>query len=654
MFIATTFLVPVVFFVSLEVMLRLVHYGPDLSLFTTETIRGRTYHIMNPGVKNRYFYSVQFNPSTGPDYFFVPKPAGTYRIFCLGGSTTVGYPYWYNASFSTFVRDRLRATFPGKPVEVINVGMTATNSFTALDMARDLMGYEPDLLLVYDGHNEFYGALGVASHESFRAPRWLTNLYLRAIHLRTILLLRQGIASAAGLFSTVQQTQPLGTMMEKLARGQFIPYGSATYRDGLETFRGNLEDLRDLCRSHGVPLILATQVSNLRDQPPFVSGEMPQPERRMALNEMINWGLTHYMEGNPDSALTTFRTALSFDSLRAETHYHVARCLDRMGDHHGAETEYIAARDYDQLRFRTSSDFNGIILSMEDGGGTFAVDMEQEFRASAPDSLIGKTLLFEHLHPRAYGYFLMGRAYARTMREHALCASAAEWEAADTVDETRLWNSRPVTTLDERTAIRRTEILISGWPFASQFPIVDAVNKNDTLGLITEKLTKGQIGWLDAHDEAAKFYLSRGQPDNAEGEYRAVLNQVPQLSVQAYLRLAKTLFDQHKTEEMGKVLRASMEIEPTILACRALGDIALNSRKAPEAIPFYEKMFTFPQSPPEQVENGVLLAQAYALAGRPDDARRELMKVLKLKPDHAGALRLLQSLPRPPGSPTPP
>ena len=78
----------------------------------------------------------------------------TFRIFCLGGSTATGYPYWYNASFSFFLKTRLKIIFPDKNIEVINLSMTAVNSFTVLDMVKELPEYEPDLILVYDGHNE--------------------------------------------------------------------------------------------------------------------------------------------------------------------------------------------------------------------------------------------------------------------------------------------------------------------------------------------------------------------------------------------------------------------------------------------------------------------------------------------------------------------
>ena len=642
-FYAITIAFPFLLLALLEVSLRLTGYGPDLSLFITETIRGEEYQIMNPDVRKRYFARVTFSPSTSPTFFPTPKPEGTYRIFCLGGSTTVGYPYWYNGSFSTFLQDRLRRIFPDRPLEVINVGMTATNSFTVLDMARDLIDYEPDLFIVYDGHNEFYGALGVSSHESFNTPRWMTHLYLRAIHFRTVLLLRDAVSSIAGLFTPEEDTRPLGTMMEKLAHGQFVRYGSSTYVRALEFFRGNLEDFCTLSAEHGIPVILGSQVSNLRDQSPFVSGE-PEPAIRMQLNELINDGLTHWMNGSVESALESFRGSLAYDPMRAETHYLIARCLDSLGRRREAFEEYVKARDYDQLRFRTSTDFNNAILEISGQPGVVALDMEEVFMLASPDSIIDSSLMFEHLHPRAFGYFLMAAAYADALRQHGLFASKDEWAVADTVSDEELWEERSLTELDERTAQQRTEVLLSVWPFKEQFPIVDAPDRGDTLAMLAEKLTKAEIGWLEAHETAASYYLSRRDLQNAAREYRVIINQLPLLDVQPYLKLARICLEQQKFNQVEDVLQASLKITPTILAYRALGDIALNSGRGGEAAAYYEKTFTFTQSLAEQVENGYLLALAYARAGREEEARSQTLKVLSLKPDHMPAVKLLQQL----------
>ncbi|MEO8168677.1 MAG: hypothetical protein ABI623_10545, partial [bacterium] len=435
---------------------------------------------MNPEVKNRYFPSVTFNPSTSPDYFEIPKPKGTYRIFCLGGSTTVGYPYWYNGAFSSFLRDRLRATFPERNIEIINLGMTATNSFTVNDMARELADVEPDLLLVYDGHNEFYGAMGVASHESIARSRWLTKTYLRLIHFRTFRLLQRVMASLKGLFGRESEQTAGSTMMEKLARGQVIPLGSNLYNDGLSTYKDNLDELASIAASLKVPVLLGSQVSNLGDLSPFIS-EDPASQAGFSNHTdfLIKYdlGMKYNAQGQTDSALAAFTTASGLDTMRADAHYEIARCLDALGRKADANAEYVRARDLDMLRFRMSSDFNTVMHQACDRNKMIFVDMEQAFRKHSTDSLIGRELIVEHLHPNSKGEFILAKEYAHSMQTNNLFADATHWKERDTIGDESLWRNRCLTYVDELTAQRRTVILTSGWPFKSQVPIVDAVAK---------------------------------------------------------------------------------------------------------------------------------------------------------------------------------
>lgn len=237
-FFIITLLIPVFFFIILEFTLRILNYGPDLSLFQINNIHGKEYYTLNPSVKNRYFNKSNFSPDPSPENFLVSKPTGTFRIFCLGGSTTVGFPYWYNGSFSSFLRDRLKALFPDRSIEVVNLGMTATNSYTVLDLAGDLIKYEPDLFIVYDGHNEFYGALGVASNEGGINERWMVLMYLRIIHLRTFQLVKKIISDVFNMFrKTPADNLSRATMMEQLAKGKNILYNSYTYNQVLSVFK---------------------------------------------------------------------------------------------------------------------------------------------------------------------------------------------------------------------------------------------------------------------------------------------------------------------------------------------------------------------------------------------------------------------------------
>ena len=645
-FLIFTLLVPVFFFVLLEGGLRIFGYGPDLSLFITETLNGRSFHIMNPGVKNRYFSRVVFTPTTSPDYFSVPKPRGTFRIFCLGGSTTVGFPYWYNGALSSFLRDRLRRTFPARTIEVINLGMTATNSYTVVDMASEVLDYEPDLLLVYDGHNEFYGALGVASRESMGGSRWLSRLSLRLVHLRSFLLLRDSYNAFGRLFAGSEGVEARGTLMEKLARGRTIPLESQAYRDGLDAFTANIAELHDLCSAKGVPVILGTQASNLRGLPPFVSGEPAgaTPQQRLAFHESFNNGLAQWMNGQFDPALAAFTSATVLFPLHAESHYRRARCLDTLGRWEEARSAYLRARDLDELRFRTSSDFNAVIRNAAGGPTTSYADIEKTFADASPRGLIGNNLILEHLHPVSYGNFLIAKTYAMAMRERGLLASREEWAGRDTISDASLWETRPLTELDERTARRRTEALVTAWPFQPEELLLEPIAAKDTIGEIADQIARGRIHWRMAHDRALAYYASRNDTRSMEREYRAIINQLPYVDVQPYLKLAHLFLVQSRTEELRAVLEQSLQVEPTILAYRALGDIALRSKNPRQAAVYYEKTFSFPQAPAEQAENGTLLAVAFFRMNDLDKAEAQARRVLSLKPDHRPAVDLLSEI----------
>ncbi|HEX7571695.1 MAG TPA: hypothetical protein VF514_01275, partial [Bacteroidota bacterium] len=500
-FTAVTLFIPVTFLIALEFALRIFQYGPDISLFTTLSVGGRSYLVMNPGVGRRYFPGTEFSPATSPDAFLKEKPPGTYRIFCLGGSTTVGFPYWFNAAFSTFLRTRLRALFPDRAIDVINLGLTATNSFTVLDIARDLADAEPDLVLVYDGHNEFYGALGVASRESPSGTRWLTELSLKLLRFRTYRLLRDAYLKIGGMFSS-HPADDRGTMMERLARGENIPVGSRLYGDALETFRENLRETVSMFASRGIPVIFGTQVSNLRTLRPFVSRPRPglTPAEMNEFKASFDAGLDALAIGGAVRAIPFFQRALHIDSSRADVVFALAQSLESTEEKDAARRAYARARDLDQLRFRASSDFNRAILAIENGTTVGVVDLEELFAAASPDSIVGNELIFEHLHPTARGSFLMARGYARAIRRLGLISPRKAWKERDTVSDERLWAERPVTPLDERIAARKVEILTSGWPFRNGPPTVSAVGSADTLGQIVEQVTRSPWTWERAHE----------------------------------------------------------------------------------------------------------------------------------------------------------
>ena len=103
------------------------------------------------------------------------KRSNTFRVFVFGGSSTQGFPYNFYYSFAEQLEQRLLLNTEGVHVEVINLGMTAVNSYVIRDLSQRVMEYKPDAVIIYAGHNEYYGSFGAASTQF----GFVNNIYLK-------------------------------------------------------------------------------------------------------------------------------------------------------------------------------------------------------------------------------------------------------------------------------------------------------------------------------------------------------------------------------------------------------------------------------------------------------------------------------------------
>jgi hypothetical protein len=127
LFKAIGILLPFVFLLLVELLLRVGGYGDNLDLFIDYPQDDR-FLVFNPRASARYFIDPDLATMGNAELFKKKKDPNTLRIFVLGESTTIGYPYFHNASFHRLLQYRLMNTFPGKQLEIINLALTAVNS----------------------------------------------------------------------------------------------------------------------------------------------------------------------------------------------------------------------------------------------------------------------------------------------------------------------------------------------------------------------------------------------------------------------------------------------------------------------------------------------------------------------------------------------
>ncbi|MGC8845828.1 MAG: SGNH/GDSL hydrolase family protein, partial [Candidatus Hydrogenedens sp.] len=84
--------------------------------------------------------------------FLKNKPSGTLRIFFLGGSS-VNYVNYELPNLSERLEETLKPRY--KEVEIINCGGLSYGTHRLVLIAREIVNYNPDLVMIYSGHNEF-------------------------------------------------------------------------------------------------------------------------------------------------------------------------------------------------------------------------------------------------------------------------------------------------------------------------------------------------------------------------------------------------------------------------------------------------------------------------------------------------------------------
>ncbi len=74
-----------------------------------------------------------------------------------GASSIEGFPWATSLTIPRQIEIILSRQLSGHNVEVLNAGIVGITSFCVSDLVRQALECQPDAIVVYTGHNEFYG-----------------------------------------------------------------------------------------------------------------------------------------------------------------------------------------------------------------------------------------------------------------------------------------------------------------------------------------------------------------------------------------------------------------------------------------------------------------------------------------------------------------
>ena len=338
------------------------------------------------------------------------------RLFALGGSTLVGFPNAPGLDFPRFLEVMLADAFPRRRFEVVNCGITAVNSHCVLDFAREVLDYDPDLLVVYMGHNEFVGPYGPTT-PFVRAggSRWLIRGHMQLERSR----LYHGAKELLFRLSSLVGREPPRFGLHLVT--EQIDATRESYGRTVDNYRANLEALAKAAADRGVPVMLGTLVSNLRGFYPLRSdcgGDDGGPRLAEEAAALLR-------QGRKEELGVLARESLKRSPECAAAHFELARLQEMEGRNREALVSYGRARDLDRVPFRAPAVFNEILReTARRRGNVILADVEAAFAGASPGGIVGGELMTDYLHPTIFGHYLM----ARTLIEAAAARGvAAAW-----------------------------------------------------------------------------------------------------------------------------------------------------------------------------------------------------------------------------------
>ncbi len=605
LFYSVMFLIPILFFAALEFSLRIFNYRKDIPQWV-EMTAGKL--VLNPDIAYRYFHSTKGIPYSNQNSFYALKKDNAFRIFILGGSSAAGYPYTPNGDFGKYLQKKLEIIYPDKTIEVVNIALTATNSYTIRDLMPGVIDQKPDLILIYAGHNEYYGALGVGSMESIGRSRKIVKLILSLEKYKTVTLLRDFLKWIGKVLSSSDGAngEQGGTLMARMAKDKLIAYKSDIFEEGILQFEDNLTDVIQMCKNAKVPIVLGTLASNLKDQKPFV-----------AISES---------EYPP-----------------ADKIYQEAKLALSQGIYDSAFSKFLFAKDLDGLRFRAPQKINDVITSLGIKFNFPVVDVFNEFNNVSPDKIVGDNLMTDHLHPTYDGYKLIGELYFKELEHNNLLPESGKVKISDTEISRLLADQTKISVLDSIIAKYRILILQNDWPYSERKSVeymLTLFNRKNFIDSTALLVIDNKVSWEKAHRDVATFYLNNRDYINFVREVNTLIAQYPFIQ-EYYSFVSEQLLNAKLYDEAIPFLLKGYKQFPDAFYSKWLGIIALSKNEVDKSLFYLNKSLDIVSSDAQVLYN---LAGAFLKKGMYKEALTTIQNCLRVNPSYPQAQNIRAQL----------
>lgn len=484
--------------VAAELALRLTGIGGD-TRYDPFAGFSRTVPMFEPATRDdgtQVFRTAKARRVRWPQEFLAVKPANGFRVFVVGESSAAGVPYDVGHAFSAFLQMRLAAELPSRTVEVVNAAVPGYGTRRMLPVVEDIARHEPDLLILYAGHNEFaepryYAHLVGMDPRLFRAWEALasTRLYALAARLPVI-----GVdvdpKPPRFDFETLDNPLQMFAVRTKHLEGEYPSERERAWAE--QHYRFNVETMTDVVLDAGARVMLVTIGQNFADWPPggasHRDGLDAQSEQKW--DAAVAEGDRLAASNDCVAALASYESAAKIDDAHAGLHYRVATCARALERWDLARAEYRRASDLDRMPHGAPTRFNEVLREVAVSRGTLFVDAASALEQASPHRLVGDDQFVDLVHPNLLANERIAATIADALRAAGIPLPASEWTGVDPVPPVdALYAREPALRTQERLV--RASACILAQRAACANDAIDAVLADDPGNALALQLREG-------------------------------------------------------------------------------------------------------------------------------------------------------------------
>lgn len=348
------------------------------------------------------------------------KPANGLRVVVFGGSATAGLGFSPNATFARHLERMLADAYPDRSVEVLNLGIVALASRQVKLLVSEVTEhYDPDVLVVYSGNNEFleiHAEKYAAANQSWlgRAGGLVQGTHL----LRALRQLIRGRPRPPSLADHDFSRDALRVTQDRII--QDVAVSDDEIQAVVDHYEANLEELARSAAAGETPLLMLAVASNWRwrgraDLPAGWRDEFGAPGEDAAPALLVS--IVERLEAAPRDE-------------RAELLFRRAVVEEELGDFEAARESYRAAMNADPHLRRALDAMNERVQGVAARNGAGFLDAVAVLGADAPHGIVGFEHFYDYVHFTPRGAVRMAEAVFASLRSLGVLPPPGDFSAA--------------------------------------------------------------------------------------------------------------------------------------------------------------------------------------------------------------------------------